>query len=531
MIATILPGSADFHAVGYNEHKVYKGVATLLEMQNFGGLEASEHPTAKQLVQFLQFYSSQNSRIQKPQFHVAISCKGHEMSEQQLLDFAHQYLQEMGYAEPGQPWLIYAHHDTDNTHLHIVTSRVSPDGRKIQHDHERRRSQMVIDKILGTDRTQKTEKDIEAAKQYSFSSFAQFKAVMGTMGYEVFQKDGNVFVKQGGRIQKKLLLTEIEALFKKGYQDKARNRQLRAYLKKYRDVCANKEELQKEMKKNFGVDVVFFGKKDKPYGYMLIDHANKTVIHGARVLAVEELLDFATPEQRFDRIEAFIDRLLTLNPKITQGEIFQKLKKQRAYIKKGVIYYDGQSRPLPPFMAKAIDRNNRISFIEKFHPTNDAEVDLLCKIFKVDRPDLVDISTERPPKYADSVGRMHEIFSDPEVKSPRSAMYQEGFIIRQIDDTYYAINFKEHILINLNEEGFDVERVKKKSKKQKRQGVPFKKSKKKTLNPVKSLQRKSHQGLGKLRKEGEGSHSANREWEVGNKTDSNDVDDGRSLKM
>ena len=41
MIATILPGSADFHAVGYNEHKVYKGVATLLEMQNFGGLDAS----------------------------------------------------------------------------------------------------------------------------------------------------------------------------------------------------------------------------------------------------------------------------------------------------------------------------------------------------------------------------------------------------------------------------------------------------------------------------------------------------------
>ena len=531
MIATILPGSADFHAVGYNEHKVYKGVATLLEMQNFGGLDASEHPTAKQLVQFLQFYSSQNSRIQKPQFHVAISCKGHEMSEQQLLDFAHQYLQEMGYAEPGQPWLIYAHHDTDNTHLHIVTSRVAPDGRKIQHDHERRRSQAVIDKILGTDRTQKTEKDIEAAKQYSFSSFAQFKAVMGTMGYEVFQKDGNVFVKQGGRIQKKLPLTEIETLYKKGYQDKARNRQLRAYLKKYRDVCANKEELQKEMKKSFGVDVVFFGKKDKPYGYMPIDHANKTVIHGARVLAVEELLDFATPEQRFDRIEAFIDQLLTLNPKITQGEIFQKLKKQRAYIKKGVIYYDGQSRPLPPFMAKAIDRNNRISFIEKFHPTNDAEVDLLCKIFKVDRPDLVDISTERPPKYADSVGRMHEIFNDPEVKSPRSAMYQEGFIIRQVNDTYYAINFKEHILINLNEEDFDVERVKKISKKPKRQGVPFKKSKKKTLNPVKSLQRKSHQGLGKLRKEGIGSHSANREWEVGKKTDYDEVDDGRSLKM
>lgn len=71
---------------------------------------------------------------------------------------------------------------------------------------------------------------------------------------------------------------------------------------------------------------------------MLVDHANKTVINGARVLAMDELLDFATPEERLDRIEDFIDRLLTLNPKITQGEIYDKIRKQRAYIKKGVIY-------------------------------------------------------------------------------------------------------------------------------------------------------------------------------------------------
>ena len=97
-----------------------------------------------------------------------------------------------------------------------------------------------------------------------------------------------------------------------------------------------------------------------------------------------------------------------------------------------------------------------------------------------------------------------------------------------MDDTYYAINFKEHILINLNEEGFDVERVKKQSKKQKRKGVPFKKSSK--LNPVKSLQQKSHQGLGKLNKKGEGSHSANREWEVGTKNSYDEVDNGHSMK-
>ena len=35
MITTILPGSTNFHAVGYNEHKVSKGVARLIEIQNF----------------------------------------------------------------------------------------------------------------------------------------------------------------------------------------------------------------------------------------------------------------------------------------------------------------------------------------------------------------------------------------------------------------------------------------------------------------------------------------------------------------
>ena len=157
-------------------------------MRNFGTVGLAGRPTTEELTGYLKKYSSTNSQIRKPQFHVAVSCKGREMTETELLDFAHRYLQEMGYAEPGQPWLIYAHHDTDNTHLHIITSRVAPDGRKIAHSHERRRSQEVIDRILGNDRKKKTEDDIDAARQYTFSSFAQFKAFMVSIGYEVYGK-------------------------------------------------------------------------------------------------------------------------------------------------------------------------------------------------------------------------------------------------------------------------------------------------------------------------------------------------------
>lgn len=522
MIATILPGSSNFHAVGYNERKVSKGVARLIEMQNFGTLGAFCKPTQEELVKYLQEYTSRNNRIQKAQFHVAISCKGHEMSETELLEFAHRYLSEMGYAEAGQPLLIYSHYDTDNTHLHIVTSRIAPDGRKIVHDHERRCSQEAIDRILGNDRKQKTDNDIDAAKAYTFSSFAQYKAVLTSMGYEVYQKNNKVFVKHGGKVQQEMPLSEIEALFKNGYRDRARCRQLRSILKKYRDVSASKEELQKELKSKFGIDIAFFGRKDTAYGYMIVDHANKTVIHGARVLSMEALLDFATPEERFKRIEDYIDRLLTLNPKITQGEIYNKLRKQRAYIKKGVIYFDGQSRPLKPFMAEAIDRNNRIERVEQFKPMTEVERDVLCKIFKVNRPDLVSLSSSRPQSYTDAIHRLHEIFDDQEATSSiRSRLFEEGFIIRQEQGAAYAINFKNHIVIDLNAEGFNVELVKCKPKSKKQKQSSNNKAVQKRMKPLRNI---------RLRDAGGGSQSEKRDWEVGHNGNYDDIDDGRSLK-
>lgn len=62
-------------------------------------------------------------------------------------------------------------------------------------------------------------------------------------------------------------------------------------------------------------------------------------------------------------------------------------------------------------MAEAIDRNNRIAMVEMFSPVNEAERDLLCKIFKVSRTDLVDISPERTHYHIDAVNRLREIFN------------------------------------------------------------------------------------------------------------------------
>ena len=518
MIATILPGSSDFHAVRYNERKVAKGTARLIEMKNFGPLGMSGDYTPDDLTTFLKVYSSRNDHIRKAQFHVAISCKGKEMTDEELLDFAHRYLAEMGYMNPGQPMLIYAHHDTDNNHLHVVTTRIAPDSTKIDHNHERRRSQAVIDKLLKNNPEEKAENDIKTAGSYKFGSFAQFKAVLSSMGYQVYEKDGTVHVKRGGRVLQKFQLSEIEHLYnrKKNPADCKRNIQLRKILLKYRDVSGSREELQAELKKKFGIDLVFFGRKDKPYGYMLVDHKNKTVINGARVLAINQLLDFSTPEERFKRIEDYIDKLFELNPKITQREIHGKIWKLHAWIKKGVIYYNGQSMPLKKYMADAIDRNNRIFFIEKFKPTRQAERDMLCKVFKVRETDMVTLSTERPKEYDVATGRFKELFADKKEYGISGKLFEEGFILKETDDTVFAVNFKEHLIIDMKTEGFDLKRLKKKPKKSQK---------------MKQLVRKvgNNPGKSKFHDVGGGSGSDNREWEVG-RNGYDRVDDGKSMK-
>ena len=82
MIITILPSSANFHAIAYNEMKVEKGQATLLEVQNIDGLRPETY-TADNLQWYFLQYSARNTYIKKPQFHIAVSCKGTEYSHQQ----------------------------------------------------------------------------------------------------------------------------------------------------------------------------------------------------------------------------------------------------------------------------------------------------------------------------------------------------------------------------------------------------------------------------------------------------------------
>lgn len=360
MIATILPSSTTFHAVDYNERKVSEGVAELLEMKNFGFIGQVDSYTPDQLKQYLTKYTYRhNQRIKSPQFHLAISCRGDEYSYEQLLDIAHQYLKEMGYGEDGQPVLIYAHHDTDNHHLHIVTSRVAPNGHKIDDHHERVHSQEVINRIMGENQQQRASEAVKNAFDYKFATLNQFRAILESSGYECYEKDGNLCIKRDGHVIDTLSLTTIQQHLQTFEPDERRRKQLRAILLKYRDMTADKEELRQLMKQKFGVDLVFHGSKDKPYGYTIIDHQSKTVLKGGDVLKLKDLLQFQSKVERLHRMDEFIDAMLEDNPDLTTRELNRMLRRQfSTHISKGRIAYGDDFIDLKDYQLQALKTND-----------------------------------------------------------------------------------------------------------------------------------------------------------------------------
>lgn len=373
MIITILPNSSDFHAVAYNEKKVSAGLAELIEVSNFDTLFPWEHDAAN-LRQYLVDYSARNENIVNAQFHVAVSCKGDEYTHEQLLEIAHRYLKEMGYAEEGQPLLVYAHHDTDNNHIHIITSRIAPDGHKINHDHEKRRSRKITERIMaGYEQIQGQGiasslptgegrgEAVDQALSYRFSSKSQFYAILESQGFDCKEDNEKPVVhiyrngEEMGTIQVHLIMQHAA---KDSRPDDKRRRQLRAILKKYRDMSANKDELATVIKKKFGISLVFVGRKDKPYGYIVVDHKNKAAYKGGEFLSIRELLQFEDATTRFAKIGKTIDELLQDNPSLTTHDINRILYRQfGTRIHRGTVSWKGETITLRQSVVDKLHNN------------------------------------------------------------------------------------------------------------------------------------------------------------------------------
>lgn len=315
-IFKIMPAAGGkFNAINYNEKKVKQGNAGLVYFENFGNIQDKTEIFKEEFKKYLQAYSTRNNKIKNPVFHATCSCRGKELTHTQLKDIALEVMQQLGYSE--NPILIYEHHDTNNNHVHIVSSRIGINGKKIKDNFEGKRANHYLNAILNREPHQEFNNHLDAALTYKFGTYAQFALLMELQGYKT-QKKGNqfLFFKHGEK-QGFIDLLDIDKKIKIDEKSERNANQIKALIYKYRKQYSGKlrsnhedkftteakkfeSDLANFLKQKFGFDFIFFSAKNKeiPYGYVLIDHNKREVYKGSDLLKLDLLISDAVNKEK-----------------------------------------------------------------------------------------------------------------------------------------------------------------------------------------------------------------------------------------
>ncbi len=128
MVAKIKARKSISKALNYNEAKVRAGVGQLLLASGFG-CDVAELNFHEKLRRF-ELLNQRNDWIETNTLHIFLSFPpGENLAPDLLQRLSLDYMDRIGFGE--QPFLVYQHHDTRHAHIHIVTTRIRPDGEAI----------------------------------------------------------------------------------------------------------------------------------------------------------------------------------------------------------------------------------------------------------------------------------------------------------------------------------------------------------------------------------------------------------------
>ena len=347
----VFPGAA------YNETKVEQGVADFAGVANVDGnfllvlnmLHDAGVNCAHEVEQYLQDHSNTfgNSKSTRLQFHYALSVKGREKNKEQLVDIAHQLMKEFG-AEHN-PYFIYFHRDTENNHVHILGTRVKPNGTLLSDHQDFRRLNECLNRIVQKDQFQ----DMNELLSYRFQTEGQLMNIIREFGFttgENKEEPDKVIFYHGGAEAFKANLADLTARNAVSKDDRKKmerredaSRQLKAIFFKYREqslmLSGTKDESQKkvgraknrkdlmkpdgqlksdiarltdasgkrlgkteqqqllwflqQLRSKFGVSIIF--QKDRNgvvRGYGIVEHSRKMALNGSEVMKLADMINF-----------------------------------------------------------------------------------------------------------------------------------------------------------------------------------------------------------------------------------------------
>ncbi|MEJ2881045.1 relaxase/mobilization nuclease domain-containing protein [Pedobacter sp. GR22-6] len=309
MIVKFLRKSETFSGLRYNSNKFESDKGELMLVSGFGALQGLDHMKPSDYINYLEAMSSRSSRIKFPQLHVVISAKGHSHTGKELTTIAADWMEGMGYGE--QPYIVVYHKDTDNAHVHIVSTRIDRSGKKINDSFEHRRAYQVLNRIMAVAPAAKFEKDVAETLAYRFSTRPQFEMVLEARGYQVRLQGEDYLLFKYGELMGKVPLAAVEQRIAAYQKDSGRISQLRAIVLRYQSAHSGAvypvsrplpggisgpaygygSDLADLLRQKLGLEVLYHGSPGKaPYGFSVLDHAEKLVLKGKELMDLQEFL-------------------------------------------------------------------------------------------------------------------------------------------------------------------------------------------------------------------------------------------------
>lgn len=116
-------------ALNYNEKKCQKEQAKCIHAGNY--LLQPEQMNFHQKMERMQDLIARNERTKKSNtLHISLNFDPSEkLAGDKLTQIARAYMEKIGFGS--QPYLVYQHHDAGHPHIHILTTSIQPDGKRI----------------------------------------------------------------------------------------------------------------------------------------------------------------------------------------------------------------------------------------------------------------------------------------------------------------------------------------------------------------------------------------------------------------
>lgn len=128
MVAKVNCGKSIRGILNYNENKVMDGVANCMDENLFG--HTVDKLSFNMKLRGFENFINLNRRATTNAVHISLNFHASEKLSQELLsEIATTYMDKIGFGN--QPYLVYQHFDAAHPHIHIVTTNIQRDGKRI----------------------------------------------------------------------------------------------------------------------------------------------------------------------------------------------------------------------------------------------------------------------------------------------------------------------------------------------------------------------------------------------------------------